>query len=284
MDKLSDKYLRARKIPSTACSGCGLGQAHKAMVQAIDELDMEVNDIIWGTSIGCAGRQTFATWNGDNFAGTHGRVYAIARGLRLAIPPEMKIVLTVGDGDAFGIGLNHLLHAARSNAQMTVLVCDNLGYQSTGGQYGWTTPPGVVTDSSPYGMSDPNWVQPEMDVLNVIKAAGGTFLARHVSMDGRALVDTCKKALQNNGFSLVHCVFPCITNFGKNALGSRNTVNMFNWIKNHAAPLGEEEDNQEIIWRTGIYYDASNSRPEFSQSLREQTAEIQRRYQDEGSH
>ena len=284
MDILSDKYLRARKIPSTACSGCGLGQAHKALVQAIDELDFEVNDIIWGTSIGCAGRQTFATWQGDNFAGTHGRVYAIARGLRLAIPSEMKIVLTVGDGDAFGIGLNHLLHAARTNTQMTVLVCDNLGYQSTGGQYGWTTPPGVVTDSSPYGMSDPNWVQPGMDVLNVIKAAGATFLARHVSMDGRALVDTCKKALQNNGFSLVHCVFPCITNFGKNALGSRNTVNMFNWIKNHAAPLGEEEDNPEIFWRTGIYHDASNSRAEFSQSVRKLTAEIQGRYQNERSH
>ncbi len=284
MDRLSDKYLRARKIPSTACSGCGLGQAHKAMVQAIAELNMEVDDVIWGTSIGCAGRQTFATWNGDNFAGTHGRVYAIARGLKLAIPPEMKIVLTVGDGDAFGIGLNHLLHAARSNTQMTVLVCDNLGYQSTGGQYGWTTPPGVVTDSSPYGMSDPNWVQPEMDVLNVIQAAGATFLARHVSMDGRALVDSCKKALQNNGFSLVHCVFPCTTNFGKNALGSRNAVNMFNWIKNHAAPLGEQEDNPEIFWRTGIYHDASNSRVEFSQSVREQTAEIQRRFQDEGSH
>lgn len=284
MDRLSEKYLRARKIPSTACSGCGLGQCHKAMVKAIDELGFEVEDIVWGTSIGCAGRQTFATWKGDNFAGTHGRVYAIARGLRLALPPKMKIVLTVGDGDAFGIGLNHLLHAARSNTQMTVVVCDNLGYQSTGGQYGWTTPPGVVTDSSPYGMSEPNWVQTDRDILNVIRSAGATFLARHVSMDGAAMVESCKKALQNNGFSLVHCVFPCITNFGKNALGSRNAVNMFNWIKDHAAPLGKADDNPDIIWRTGIYYDAANSRPEFSQAMRERTAEIQRRYENEGSH
>src|SRR5210317_1000712 len=175
--EITAKYLRSRKIPSTACSGCGLGMNHKILVQAIDEVGLDVADVIWGTSIGCAGRQTFATWKGDGFAGTHGRVYAIARGLRLAIPPEKKIVLTVGDGDAFGIGLNHLLHAARSNAQMTVLVCDNLGYQSTGVQFGWTTPPGIVTDSSPYGMSEPNWVQPDMDILKILKEAGATFLA-----------------------------------------------------------------------------------------------------------
>ncbi len=282
MDRLSKKYLRARKIPSTACSGCGLGQCHKALVQALNELEYEVNDIVWGTSIGCAGRQTFATWQGDNFAGTHGRVYAIARGLRIAIPPEMKIILTVGDGDAFGIGFNHLLHSARSNTQMTVLVCDNLGYQSTGGQYGWTTPQGIVTDSSPYGMSEPNWVQPEMDVLAMLKAAGATFLARHVSMDGGALVKSLKKAVQNNGFSLVHTVFPCTTNFAKNALGSRNAVNIFRWVKDHAAPMGAEKHN--TIWRTGIYHDASNSRPEFSAALRDSVAEIQRRYQHEGSH
>ncbi len=147
---LIDTYLRTRKIPSTACSGCGLGINHKIVIQAISELGYDVADIVWGASIGCAGRQTFATWKGDGFAGTHGRVYAIARGLRIALPPEKKIMLTVGDGDAFGIGLMHLIHAARSNADMTVIVNDNLGYQSTGGQFGFTTPQGAKTDSSPY--------------------------------------------------------------------------------------------------------------------------------------
>ena len=75
-----DDYLRSRKIPSTACSGCGLGINHKIVVQAIKELGLTTADIVWGTSIGCAGRQTFATWKGDGFAGTHGRVYAMARG------------------------------------------------------------------------------------------------------------------------------------------------------------------------------------------------------------
>ena len=273
MDILTEKYLRTRKIPSTACSGCGLGQAHKALVQALYELDFEVDDVIWGTSIGCAGRQTFGTWKGDNFAGTHGRAYAIARGLRIAMPPEQKLILTVGDGDAFGIGFNHLIHAARTNCQMTVLVCDNLGYQSTGGQFGWTTPQGVRTDSSPYGMFETNFIQGDLDILQALKAVGATFLARHVSMDGKRLVDSLKKAVQNNGFSLVHTVFPCTTNYAKNALGSRNAVNIFNWIRDHAAPMGEE--TEDTIWSTGIYHDASNSRPEFSELMRQKTQEIQ---------
>jgi len=92
--EIKSKYLRSRKIPSTACSGCGLGMNHKIVVQAIKELKLKVDDIVWGTSIGCAGRQTFATWNGDGFAGTHGRAYAIARGLRIALPPEKRIILT----------------------------------------------------------------------------------------------------------------------------------------------------------------------------------------------
>jgi 2-oxoglutarate ferredoxin oxidoreductase subunit beta len=262
---LIDKYLRTRKIPSTACSGCGLGMNHKIVIQAIAELGLDVGDIVWGTSIGCAGRQTFATWKGDGFAGTHGRVYAIARGLRIALPPEKKLILTVGDGDAFGIGLMHLIHAARSNADMTVIVNDNLGYQSTGGQFGFTTPQGAKTDSSPYGMFEPNLMSQGMDVMYILKGAGATFLARHVAMEGPRVVETIKKAILNRGFSLVHMPYPCPTNFASRHLGTRNQVEIYKWISDHASPLGQEKD--DTLWATGIWHDASNSRPEFSEHV-----------------
>jgi len=260
--KLIDSYLRSRKIPSTACSGCGLGINHKIVVQAIAELGLERGDVIWGTGIGCAGRQTFGTWKGDGFAGTHGRVYAIARGLRVALPPEKKIILTVGDGDAFGIGLLHLIHCARSNAAMTVIVNDNLGYQSTGGQFGFTTPQGVKTDSSPYGMFEHNLMSEGMDVMHILKGAGATFLARHVAMDGPRAVESVKAAIQNPGFSLVHMPYPCPTNFGSRHLGSRNQVNIYRWIQEHAAPLGQEKE--DTYWATGVWHDSRGSRPEFS--------------------
>lgn len=155
MDDLIQKYVRPEKIPGTACRGCGLRIAHRKVLEAVHELELGLGDLVWGTGIGCSGRQTFATWKGDTFAGTHGRVYAMATGLRLALPAEKKILLTVGDGDAFTIGFLHLLNCARRNVDMTVVVLDNLGYQSTGGQYGLTTPLGSRTDSSPTAPGSP---------------------------------------------------------------------------------------------------------------------------------
>ena len=228
MDYLAEKYLRARKIPSTACSGCGLGQVHKKIVMAIDELQLGPENVIRGTGIGCAGRQTFNTWKGDDFAGTHGRVYALACGLRLALPPEKKIILTAGDGDAFGIGLLHLLNCARRNVDITVVVADNFGYQSTGGQFGYTTPQGFKTDSSPYGMFENNWTQNGVDILQILKDAGATYLARHTSFEGHSAVESMKQAVENKGFSLVHVIYPCVTNFGGRALGTRRSLGL-NW-------------------------------------------------------
>jgi len=262
---LAEKYLRPRKTPSTACSGCGLGQNHKLVIQAVDELGLGVKDVVWGTSIGCAGRQTFATWKGDGFAGTHGRAYAIARGLRIALPREKRIILTVGDGDAFGIGLMHLIHAARVNADMTVIVNDNLGYQSTGGQFGFTTPQGAKTDSSPYGMFEPNLMSDGMDVMDILKGAGATFLARHVAADGRRAIESIKRAIENPGFSLIHMPYPCPTNFGSRELGTRAPVSIYRYIMERSAPLGEE--NANTIWATGIWLDRSGSRPEFSEHI-----------------
>mgnify|MGYP000903196472 FL=1 len=279
MDYLARKYLRAQKIPSSACSGCGLGQVHKKVLLAIDELGLAIGDIVWGTGIGCSGRQTFNTWQGDNFAGTHGRVYAIATGLRLALPPEKKIILTVGDGDAFGIGLLHLLHSARRNVDMTVIVADNFGYQSTGGQYGLTTPSGAVTDSSPYGMQDPNWVQDGRDILDILRGAGAGFLARHTSVEGQNAVESIKQAIAFKGFSLVHIAYPCITNFFGKAFGSRNPVAAYRWITERTnPPAGQNVDG--IIFHTGIYH-VAESRPEFSAQLRKLTEALQKEGQDE---
>ncbi|MDR2826138.1 MAG: 2-oxoglutarate ferredoxin oxidoreductase subunit beta [Deltaproteobacteria bacterium] len=274
MDRLANKYLRSRKIPSTTCSGCGLGQVHKKALLAIEQLGLARDDLVWGTGIGCAGRQTFNTWKGDNFAGTHGRVYAIATGLRVALPEEKKILLTVGDGDAFGIGLLHLLNCARRNLGVTVLVADNFGYQSTGGQYSPTTPQGYVTDSSPYGVRESGWLQNGIDILSLLREAGASFLARHSSFDGQDAVDSIKKALSTKGFSLVHMVYPCVTHFGALSLKSRDKAEIFRWFEKLFSPDGAGPESLRL--RKGVFYDTATVRPEFASSLKEWTRGVQR--------
>jgi 2-oxoglutarate ferredoxin oxidoreductase subunit beta len=275
MSDLREKYVRPEKNPGTACKGCGLRLAHLKVLEAIDGLGLEQKDVVWGTGIGCSGRQTFATWTGDTFAGTHGRVYAMATGLRLALAPEKRLILTVGDGDAFSIGFLHLLNAARRNVDMTVVVFDNLGYQSTGGQYGVTTPLGSLTDSSPYGAWEPNWTQEGFDVLRLLKEAGATFLARHTVLQGHEPVESLKQAISNPGFSLVQLIYPCVTHYGAQALGTRNLAAIYDWFRERTAEGFDKDSNTHFT--TGIVHDATGSRPEFSARLRDFVASVQKR-------
>ena len=48
----------------------------------------------------------------------------IATGARLA-NTELNIVVTGGDGDGYGIGLGHFIHAVRRNLNITYIVMDN---------------------------------------------------------------------------------------------------------------------------------------------------------------
>lgn len=274
MSDLLTKYVRPEKNPGTACKGCGLRLAHRKVLEAIDELGLGQGDVVWGTGIGCSGRQTFVTWKGDTFAGTHGRVYAMATGLRLALPPEKRLILTVGDGDAFTIGFLHLLNAARRNVDMTVVVFDNLGYQSTGGQYGVTTPLGSRTDSSPYGAWEPNWTQGGFDVLRILKEAGATYLARHTVLQGHEPVESLKRAINHRGFSLVQLIYPCVTHYGVQAIGTRDLAKIYDWFRDRTAEGTASESDDRFT--TGVVHDAIGSRIEFSDRLRSFIATVQK--------
>src|SRR5258708_8481103 len=169
MNKLAKKYLRPSQIRTKACHGCGIGMIENWLLQAMDEMGLKQEDVIFGTGIGCVGRQTFATWGGDNFGATHGRALAVATGLKLA-QPHKKYLIVVGDGDAASIGTSHLIHAARRNLGVTVICEDNMGYESTAGQFSPTTPASYVTNSSPYVM-----VKPGFDPCDLRKPACPTF-------------------------------------------------------------------------------------------------------------
>ena len=63
--------------------------------------------------------------------GIHGRTLAYATGIKLA-KPELKVVVLTGDGDCGSIGGNHLIHAARRNLDVLVIMANNGVYAYDG--------------------------------------------------------------------------------------------------------------------------------------------------------
>ena len=74
----------------------------------------------------------------------------IATGARLA-NTELNIVVTGGDGDGYGIGLGHFIHAVRRNLNITYIVMDNQIYGLTTGQASPTSAKNFPTKSTPTG-------------------------------------------------------------------------------------------------------------------------------------
>jgi 2-oxoglutarate/2-oxoacid ferredoxin oxidoreductase subunit beta len=150
------------------------------------------------------------------------------------------------------------------------VICeDNMGYESTGGQFSPTTPAGYVTNSSPYGM-----VEPGFDPCDIVKAAGATFVAETTATQWHQTVKIVKKALANDGFSFVHVRFPCNENFGAYALGTRDTLKNLEWIYEHTQGRKADGTESDFTWETGIKHDASNSRPEFTKIMRDMNARV----------
>lgn len=126
------QYLRKDKFPHIWCASCGDGIVLKAILRAIDNQKIEKNNIAMISGIGCSSR-TPGYVDFNTLHTTHGRALAFATGMKMA-RPELHVIVVTGDGDATAIGGNHLIHAARRNINLTVLIYNNHIYGMTGGQ------------------------------------------------------------------------------------------------------------------------------------------------------
>lgn len=178
-------------------------------MRAIDELEIDIDDMLFVSGIGCAGWIPSPHFNADTLHTLHGRAIAFATGAKM-FNSKLRTMVISGDGDLVDIGGNHLIHAARRNIDLTVICANNMNYGQTGGQVCSTTPAGAVTQTthggSPYR---------SLDLCKLVSAAGAVYVARHLVTQGSALVKSIKKALQIDGFSFVEAISPCPTQFGR---------------------------------------------------------------------
>jgi len=201
-------YLRKDKFPHIWCEGCGDGIALKAILRAIDNLKLDKDKIAMVSGIGCSSR-TPGYVDFNTLHTTHGRAIAFATGLKMA-RSDLHVIVVTGDGDATAIGGNHLIHAARRNIDLTVLVYNNHIYGMTGGQVSPTTPMGDFATTAPYG-----GLENTFDIAGLTIAAGASFVARSTVYHTTMLERIIQRAMEKRGFSLVEIMSPCPTAYGK---------------------------------------------------------------------
>jgi 2-oxoglutarate ferredoxin oxidoreductase subunit beta len=198
-----DKYVRSQ--PSAFCPGCGGGIILNCFLRAIDDLGLDQDKILAVSGIGCTAWIPSPNFNGDTLHTTHGRAIAFATGAK-AYNPDLTTVIFTGDGDGVGIGGNHLIHAARRNIDLKVILVNNMSYAMTGGQIAPTTMHGETTVTSPYG-------NPEFpfDITKLVKAAGASYVARWSTHHVIELTNAMKEAIQHKGFSFIEVLSQCPT-------------------------------------------------------------------------
>lgn len=240
------RFIRPYVTASTNCPGCGNGIAAQAILRAIDELGMDLDDFIFVTGIGCSAWIPSPFFNVDVLHTTHGRPIAFAVGIKMGLP-EKKVVVTSGDGDLAAIGGNHLIHNARRNVEILVICLNNGIYGMTGGQAAPTTPRGLKTATTPYGT-----FENPFDLSKLVIAAGASFVARWTTYQPRQLTASIRKAIQKKGFSFIEVITQCPVQYGRKT-GSGSAVEMLKEYKDRSIPvkeaarLSEEELEGKIV-------------------------------------
>jgi 2-oxoglutarate ferredoxin oxidoreductase subunit beta len=224
---------------------------------------MEADDIVVVSGIGCSGRMpTF--FNTNTLHVTHGRALTFATGIKLARRDKTVVVIS-GDGDALAIGGNHLIHAARRNIGIKMILVNNGIYGMTGGQVSPLTPQKFITETTPYGNIEPKFLASELLI-----AARASFVARETVNRMRPLKEVIKKSFRHKGFSVVEVISNCHINLGrKNKM--KDPIAMSKWIagrtftkaqydklaledRNHKYPVGILMEDKERLEYSELYY------------------------------
>ena len=222
-------YLRLSKMPHIWCPGCGHGIVLQGMLRGIHSLGLDKNKITITSGIGCSSRAVgYVDFNTVHTA--HGRSLPFATGIKLA-KPELTVIALGGDGDMAAIGGNHLIHAARRNIDITVIVFNNSIYGMTSGQFSPLTPSCARTTTSPHGNIERNF-----DICDLAIGSGATYVARSTAYHAVQIPRLVAKDKTNKGFSLVEVITQCPVYFGKMNL-MHSTIDMLRWQRDHTMNL-----------------------------------------------
>ncbi|MBF0553193.1 MAG: 2-oxoacid:ferredoxin oxidoreductase subunit beta [Nitrospirae bacterium] len=243
------------------CPGCGNYAILQALKGALAGLGIKPHGVTIVSGIGQAAKLPHYM-KCNTFNGLHGRALPPATGIRLA-NHEMPVIVVSGDGDCYGEGGNHLIHAIRRNIDVTLLVHDNQIYGLTKGQASPTTTQGVITKTQPFGAN-----ASELNPISLAIGLDCSFVARGYAADTVFLKSIMKDAINHKGFALVDILQPCVT---------FNKLNTYKWYTERVYRLDDSYNPYDRVGAfklavelsdkipTGIIY--INDKPAFEERI-----------------
>ncbi|RME28802.1 MAG: 2-oxoacid ferredoxin oxidoreductase [Deltaproteobacteria bacterium] len=249
-----------RKGPTAWCPGCGNHALRKIVLDALEQVGADRQKVVFVSGIGQAAKAP-QYMNVHYFNGLHGRAIPAATGIKIA-NPELTVIVESGDGDLYGEGGNHLLHAIRRNPDITVIAHNNMVYGLTKGQASPTSPRGMVTSVQVTGV-----LSTPFNPLALAISQDASFVARGVVSAPELTRELIVQAISHRGFALVDVFQNCAT---------YNKINTFKWYRENTVTVPPSHDPSDRLsafslaleenpYPIGLFY--MNEKPTFERSL-----------------
>jgi 2-oxoglutarate/2-oxoacid ferredoxin oxidoreductase subunit beta len=272
-------------IKDTAwCPGCGNFALLNILKETLEELNIDPSQLVISSGIGQAAKLP-QYMNSNFFNGLHGRAVPVATAIK-AVNPQLIVIAEGGDGDMYGEGGNHFIHAVRRNPDIVHLVHNNMVYGLTQGQASPTSLPGFKTPVQTSGVSNEPF-----NPLAVALSLGAPFVARTFVGNMELSKKIIKEAIAYKGYALIDIFDPCV---------SFNKLNSYAWYKENTYILDDSynpSDKMSALQKVfeadpypiGILYKQAGVRKTFEQQIeiydhnaepvwkRPRTAEFQQR-------
>ncbi len=223
---MASLYDFDHEIDIAWCRGCGNFRILASLKNTLSELELDPDTVVLVSGIGQAAK-TPQYLDVHYFNGLHGRSLPAATAIK-ASNRGLTVIAESGDGDTYGEGGNHFIHAIRRNPGITNIVHNNMVYALTKGQASPTTRVGFVTPVQPQGVTEEAF-----NPLAVAVSLNAPFVARAYAGDEEQTSEILKKAITHKGYALVDIFQPCVT---------YNKVNTYQWYKENTYYLGEDYD------------------------------------------
>lgn len=209
------------------CPGCGHGVAGRLIAEVAEEMGLS-DKLIMTVDVACGSLHLNAL-KFDTVMAAHGRPLVVGVGLK-KVRKENPVLVYMGDGAAYAIGMAETMHAAVRNDNVIVIVINNAIYGMTGGQMAPTTLPGQKTTSSPLG-KDAKRAGAPIKIEDCYSGFDIAYLARGILV-GAAGINKSKKMIRKafekhmagEGLCYVELLSPCPTNFNMTPLNAKEFV------------------------------------------------------------